>query len=490
MLNPTSAMLRRVILACCTASVLLVVLPGEALAQTIGPTAFTHPDRILPDGTDIGTGPRPMNLTPLGISYSDCIADQTLQFSLNLSGFGGQDVQVWGSRTADCTQDTARGNPGPASCWEVGAGLTSVNLPTQMVFTFKVRVQDLVGRQDESFVNGDSPRYKRQGPDACATQLSFSGTTFTIYFLPIQNGTSATGTAYSYQLGVDMLGPPAPAGVSDQAGDTLLLVHWTPNNDVNTIGYDIFIDPIPGQEEAGPSQIVDATSESNVVLVCPDTGGQMVSDSMSETGDDGSTDATMDAAMDSGPTDAAMLGDACHSVIQGGGGGGGSQGTCTSAVLSGATSIVVDAGTIPVATDSSTSGDDSGSTTTTSGPGGIANIPTNYLVAGGGSGITVTDKSTGNYTITGLTDNVTYNVVVTAVDAFGNVGPPSPEICDYPAPVVDFWQQYKMDGGGAGGGFCALDAVGAHVGPSIAGVGIGAAALALARRRRRRRSGK
>jgi hypothetical protein len=69
------------------------------------------------------------------------------------------------------------------------------------------------------------------------------------------------------------------------------------------------------------------------------------------------------------------------------------------------------------------------------------------------------------------------------VDGTGNVGPPSSEVCDYPAPVKDFWQNYEQDGGGAGG-FCALETAGTG-GSSLAGVAGVFALAAMARRRRR-----
>jgi hypothetical protein len=474
-------MLRRAILACLVTLALLV--PRAALAQMIAqPMGVLYPDRILPDGTDMGYGPRPMNLTPLGISYSDCLQDQTLQFQLSVTGFTGQDIQIWASRNGDCTQDTQRGIGAVSSCWPVGPSSwhQAVNQVTSFTYTFKVRVQDIVGRQNDAFTQSGVPGYVSQGPAACATQQSFAGTSFGVFFLPIANGVSA-GTAYKYNVNVDMLGPPAPAGVTDQAGDTLLVMNWTPNSDTNTLGYDIFIDPIPGHEDAGPSMADGAAVNTpDAMLVCPDTGGAPPPDATDDGGGDGSLDGTTDSSSASDSSSSSDSG--CHYVNQGGGGSSGGQGTCTSSVLSGSSSIIVDAGAITVVDESGTS---EGGTTTESGTGGIANIPPAYLIGGSGTGITITDKSTGTYTISGLTDNVTYNVVVSAVDAFGNVGPPSGEICDYPAPVVDFWQQYRQDGGGAGG-FCALDNVGAPVGPSIVGMGVGAAALALARRRRRR----
>ena len=105
-------------------------------------------------------------------------------------------------------------------------------------------------------------------------------------------------------------------------------------------------------------------------------------------------------------------------------------------------------------------------------------------MGGGSQGETLSDKSVGQYQITGLTDGTWYNVVVAAVDGTGNVGPASPEVCDYPAPVQDFWQTYRQDGGQANG-FCALETVGAG-GPSLAGVGAVFVGAALLRRRRRR----
>jgi hypothetical protein len=83
-----------------------------------------------------------------------------------------------------------------------------------------------------------------------------------------------------------------------------------------------------------------------------------------------------------------------------------------------------------------------------------------------------------------LQNGVTYTVAVSAVDGSGNIGPPSTQACDYPALVSDFWLTYRKDGGGAGGGFCALQAVGAPAGSTVAFVGLGAAATALIRRRR------
>jgi hypothetical protein len=237
--------------------------------------------------------------------------------------------------------------------------------------------------------------------------------------------------SYSYPIKADLLGPPPPAGVSIADGDTLFVVNWTPNTDPDTAGYAVYIDPIPGQE--GP-----------------------VSDA--------------------------------------------GAGNCGSQVLWGSSSSIVVGSSAPVAqadADMDAQMDDSGNpveaatTTTPTSGAGISLVDPHYLRdLNSSTGSTVSGISTGTYTVTGLKNGVYYNVAVSAVDGSGNIGPPSPQSptsCDFPAPVSDFWRIYRTDGGGAGGGFCALEAVGAPVGSTVLFGGLGAAAVAVVRRRRRRR---
>jgi hypothetical protein len=128
--------------------------------------------------------------------------------------------------------------------------------------------------------------------------------------------------------------------------------------------------------------------------------------------------------------------------------------------------------------------------TVTGGDIGISTIPCQYLVGAScpagqpvytAMATTVTGATNATYAIRGLTDGVTYSAVVAAVDNFGNVGLPSTEVCDYP--VV----KNRSAAVPAGGGGCALEALGASAGSSL-GIG-GAVAAALALLRRRRRSG-
>ena len=99
---------------------------------------------------------------------------------------------------------------------------------------------------------------------------------------------------------------------------------------------------------------------------------------------------------------------------------------------------------------------------------------------------TVTGEAVGNYSIAGLVDGVNFNVSVAAVDNFGNVGPLAAQGCGTPQPVTDFLTAYRNAGGGAGGGFCSVEAVGHAAGWGF-GLGFGFAGVALAGSRRRRR---
>jgi hypothetical protein len=463
------------------------------------PVQNYYPDRIDPVMGDIGIGPRPQNLNPTGISYDDCMANQSLKFNLNVSGFMGQGIQVWASRGGDCTQDMNRTNGQTAVCWPLGDNTNpSVTAVTSLSLPFTVRVQDIVGLQNQI----PSPtQYRAQTSQACLTQPTYTGETFNIYFLPIVNGATATGTAYNYTLKVDLMGPPPPNGVSAAVGDTLFTVNWTPNGDLDTIGYDVYISPVPGHEgttsDAAASDAAAPGYEPQPVWVCPPT--TMNPEAAT---DAASTDATVDgaattdaASTDASSTDAAAITDAalmdaagCHWEYRGSSGdsaGTGSSGTCPAKTpndpaLQG--SIVLDGGATMVQDDSG-----EGGVTVNPGGGGVSTVDPRYLTGLNG-GLTISDKSTGTYTITGLRNFTPYHVAVSAVDGFGNIGPPSDEICGYPQPVNDFWHDYKQEGG-SGGGFCALEAVGA-TGQSLAAVGLfsGVAAAAVARRRRRRAS--
>jgi hypothetical protein len=92
-----------------------------------------------------------------------------------------------------------------------------------------------------------------------------------------------------------------------------------------------------------------------------------------------------------------------------------------------------------------------------------------------------------SFNITGLTNNVSYTVATSSVDAVGNIGALSNVLCEAPQVVEGFSQAYRAAGGTAGGGFCAMGRSSSKSGwwgaASLVGL-----ALALARRRKPRAS--
>ena len=450
-------------------------------AATVAASGQMFAHRIDVNGNDLGVSTRPVNLTPLGINYDDCISNLILRFEVIVSGFdGSENMQVWATKGSNCNAATSRGALGAvaATCWLVNPGFTAQIHQQPITLSFDVRVQDLVGAQNAPPFPAN---YVRQGVSACSAQNTFAAVPLVVAFVPVDSSGNPDGTEFDYSQPSDLVGPPAPTNPVQSAGDTLINLNWQINTDSDTSGYDVFIDPIPGQ--TAPSMgISDAT-----VTTCPDgaSTGVTPTPTTQDSGDDGSDGDDGSSGNDGSTTSTPSSDSGCITTNVGGSTASGAGGVCTSTLLT--SGMVQDAGGTFIETDEAGNPIEGG--TPMSLNGGISTIPTANLVGAGAAGMTVSDKNTGNFRITGLTNNVHYNLVVAAVDGFGNVGPPSEEVCDYPALVRDFWNTYRQDGGGAGGGLCALEAVGK---PGSAGVGLGlllgAAVLTHARRARPRRS--
>jgi hypothetical protein len=452
-----------------------------------------------------------------------------------LSGFPGTDsMQVWATygTDADCVFG-GRGQSGTApTCWLVDRGPGLPNGSTSYTATIPVRA--LVAPEDGSIppagtLEGD------QGPDACTHQSSFAGLPITIWFLPITStgNVDPAGAPYQYpSFTADLVGPPAPQSVNIQDGDTEMTVQWASNSDGDTQGYDVFIDPPPGSHPEGGTSVLPE------VLYCMDTGAPIVSSSDAEAassdeasaddsssddgalGEEASEDASGDVSVDapveatseaaSPASDGAASADATLAVsafdgaapdgcVYASGGQGvpltsGDAG-CVSAALT--LAPVFSAGYVTDSIDDSGTVDLDASSSSNTSLGGMASLTCEYLEGGSCSAGSFAYTNTGNPSVTGvggssltissLTNGVMYNVVVAAVDGSGNVGPQSsPLVCDYPAPINDFYKTYRLDGGSAGGGFCTLEAVGAPTGASIVSFGFGALAFGLVRRRKKR----
>ena len=472
-------------------TVAILLVPRNGRAQTISANPNqVYANRII-NGQNLGESTRAQNLNPLGINYSDCIEDMSLSFSVLLSGFSGADnMQVWATNSGDCTADTTRGyGTTQPTCWLVSTGETAPNAEQPVGKTYNIPVRALVGPQNAippaNTLVGD------EGPTACTHQPSFAAVPITVWFLPLlSNGQLDTaGTPYQYPtITTDLVGPPPPIGVSIGDGDTIFVVNWTANSDSDTAGYDVFIDPPPGSEAVTSDA---AAISPPPVLYCPE-GGTSTMSAVADAGD-ADTDATTTTE----------VADAGCRYIQGGGslptGAGGS--TCASVAL--ASGMTEGTGVTTVLESDEASVIDETDAEVVSGTGGISTIPCQYLILPPGtpqsscpigqlaysaSIATLTGEGVGSYTIEGLTNGTTYTIAVASVDGSGNVGTPSPEACDYPAPVNDFYKNYITDGGKAGGGFCTLQGVGMPAGTAALFGGLGVALLGAVRRRRERRA--
>jgi hypothetical protein len=368
--------------------------------------------------------------------------------------------------------------------------------------SYNIRVRDIVGPQQRS----PSPTtLTSNGPEACTAQPTFLAVPIYINFVPVGAGGAYAGQAYQYLLQTDMVGPQAPAIGKIGNGDTLFIVNWTPNVDTDTGGYDVAIDPIPGHEPldaettvaATDATISDAATDEDVTdagssgvatvqLICPDGGSSMASSSDAEA-DDGST-ATADATVTPLLSDAGCYllttasNPAASTALSGNGGVCNDPALSTGVITAGSDS---DAAAAVVTQEFDDAGNllDSGVEQVSGG--GIWNPPPGSILNPNATvGTTVTGVTSSTYTVKNLKNGIQYNVAVAAVDNFGNIGPPSTQACATPAPIDDFFKDYVGDGGKAGGGFCALDAVGAPVGSTVAFAGVGAFVAAGLRRRR------
>ncbi len=119
-------------------------------------------------------------------------------------------------------------------------------------------------------------------------------------------------------------------------------------------------------------------------------------------------------------------------------------------------------------------------------PGPFSNLDPKYLCSG------LIPPTTSSYRITGLQNGIPYGVAVAAVDKFGNISAVTNADVVYgmPIPTVDFYSEYRSDGGTAQGGYCTLDRW--HTRPGalalffVVGLGL---VLVLRKRGNRRRPG-
>jgi hypothetical protein len=431
----------------------LLLAPSVARAQTIA-AGNPYPDRLFGTTDQGATSPRGTPFDLYGVSYADCAGGMTLRFYLDVSGFtADQTLQIWAAPSpADCTQAAAR--TGTPTCWLLAAPIANVATGPA---TVDVSVWDLVGNQLSSLAATRTTTYTPLlDASACLAQSGPEAVPMYIFFMPIDSSNNVVGgaTLYRYEITTDLVAPGAPASQPLTVGDTFLTVNWSASTDPDTLGYDVFTYPAAGA--IGDAQAsVDADGP---LAECTETG----------TGDN-----------------------ECYTFNTGGNTYDGGTSACPALPAAFTAASIYPASPSTTSSAGSEASDEAGdasaadaaSTSTSSGEPGIGPSQLQAYLVPSQTVPTVYGATNGSLQVSGLTDGTHYAFVVSAVDAEGNVGPPSatPQ-CDFPDTTTDFFQSYRRDGGDAGG--CALDPQRlSGVGAGVAGLGL---LLAAAARRRRR----
>jgi hypothetical protein len=461
MLRSSTAQLR-LLVATPLALAALLAASSAAAAPMLSFATTSNPQRSPDPNRDTAHYPN-------GISYTDCVADEVFTFSVVAATgsfqSGTDQLQIWAG-TTDCSQYANRVGAGatPGTCQPVSPPVSLSMTSTSLTVHGRDLVYAALGKTSPSAGGGSVTNIPRSDVSVCTQQTTAASIPISLVVVDFNNsdpsGAMATGIAFNPGMGlgvvVDTVGPAAPTQPGIAIGDTLLKLSWTPTSDVtNTAGFTVFCDPPPGKA-------ADAAS-----YALPDGSAPICIDASS-------------GSVDSGTSDATVM------RITAGDGGDGGDGGDAAATPDGATP-----------TDASTSVD-SGSTTSTCSNSSDAGYCASNVIQPNVSGNVLTSLGNHYYVcanatgasstevqINGLTNGVTYTFGVAANDLIGNIGPVTVFPCAEPQPIADFWDKYKGDGGGAGGGFCALEAVGGPGSSPLMGVGVVVMALAFACRRKR-----
>ncbi len=244
-----------------------LLVPSLARAQASGgneniSAAVANPERYLDENgvcptctaTDVTDSPRPQNLDPEGVNFTDCEQNLRMDFSLVLSGFAAADsasVQAWAG-TVDCTQDANRvSNAGVEHpCWQVAGSYGPVVAMAGQSITLSVYARDVLRYESPgaSALNMQAydPTFRSspQGESACHVQPTDAAVPISLYFIAVDSTANAVGTSYEYSLSTDLVAPAPPCNVDAQGGSNLLDVQWTaPDSDPDRLGYAVWTSP-------------------------------------------------------------------------------------------------------------------------------------------------------------------------------------------------------------------------------------------------------
>ncbi len=405
---------------------------------------------------------RPTGQQPHWVSQADCLAKDVISFTISMTGYQTQTLEVWASdQSVDCTPTNERMPGGSAQCWLVYRAPATAT-PTRV----DISAVDLVAR------NTPDTTTPIGYPEACLNSSSPAGAALTLSFF-LTNGAGIISTTQLWKdIGYDVAAPTAATNLSAGAGETRLHLSWSDAADSDIRGYQFYCDPPPGsvlpdgglKTASGPPLGTLDTGSGGTFF---GTGGNIgIAGSLFGSGGDLGIGGSL---LGSGGS---LLGAGGGSLINAGGaffetgGAGGTAGTT---------------GTGTTATPQTVANCSSSSVLQ---PGVSPISPTNLgsYSCGSVSGIIANSGTVG-----GLVNNFNYVVAIAAYDQVGNVGVLSQNTCGTPVNVTDFFELYKQAGGKAGGGICSVSFTENPARTGIVFVGSVLALMGAARRIRRRR---
>ncbi len=373
----------------------------------------------------------------LYISRADCLAGDQFFFPITLSSnYTSYTFEVWAG--PNCSDRATRYNTSSPTCWKVAEGATST------ATTEQIAVQAMVATTK---ANGTGSIVVGTVDDCTPTQTTMKPEDLTLTFMLVNPSTNDYVAGATWSTKYDLVGPPAPTGVTAGLGETMLKVTWTPPSDLTDLtSYQLYCFPIRGQEST-------SAADAGITTMGLDAGD-------------------LDVVI--GP-DAAAGSDASDDA---GAGTGGASGDDASAGTGGTAGAAGTGGAADAGVEASLPANCPAGTPFAEG----ATPDDTYVQYQCGTASVGTEA-----TVKGLVDGVTYAVAVSGLDSVGNAGPLSNVACEAPGPIDDFFDLYKQAGGTGGGGFCSLSGVpgrARHAG--LAGSIVFLAAAALMRRRSRR----
>ncbi len=425
--------LRRVLVFASTLVAVFFVTSGAYAQIAINVVNEQSLPRLDKDGKPVQK--RPQTLSPEGVSLQDCVDDQKIRFTLQMSGFEARStIQAWASIGQDCKNPTLRGG-GTVQCWR----LLDSNIALSPVVDVDIPVRRIMS---------GAPPLGATAPDDSAAvcgqvDLANVGVQF-LYFAPGDPNNAQQAKVVT--VVVDTVGPDPPSGLRALPGNTRITVNWT-----NISG---------GGGDAGATG--GLTELTGVKVYCDRAGAARDTDSGTSTP---AEPICRDEPVDGGVDDAGLP---------------------------------IDGGTVEVCEDAGTSTPETPSGGECSSANflkddGSPVLPTAAFDAKykcgevtGNTGSSAVAQSVGNAP---LTNGTRYAVAVAATDRFGNVGPLSEVVCETPELTTDFWEDYRKAGGSAGGCATTGSDGGLPLG-SVTSMVVGVAvAISALRRRMMTRSG-